>query len=263
MSNTIGTIIKKLRKDRGLSQNDVAEKLYMTPQNISRVENGEGEPTVEMLLHLADLFEVSVDTLVGRQEISEGELFKNISHYLKSANGDTTGKRIFAIEKNILHGRMASVFGEDAFAKDVAKTYSTISANGFVGIYADREDCPCTFAAMDTRDFNLTQQEMEGLSNLFAALSSNTLYSLLCRIYPVMQEQKLYDRASFCETFAICDCDFENLVDSMQKCKCISVQKVFLNKKETTLDQPYISREALFLIQFAKLLYLRSTDGNV
>lgn len=142
MSTTIGTIIKKLRKDRGLSQNDVAEKLYMTPQNISRVESGEGEPTVEMLLHLADLFEVSVDTLVGRQEISEAELFRNISNYLKSANGDTIGKRIFAIEKNILRGRMASVFGEDAFAKDFSNTYSTISANGIVGVYADREDCP-------------------------------------------------------------------------------------------------------------------------
>lgn len=263
MSYTIGTIIKKLRKDRGLSQNDVAEKLYMTPQNISRVENGEGEPTVEMLLRLADLFQVSVDTLVGRQEISEAELFRNISNYLKGANQDTTGKRIFAIGKNILRGRMANAFGEDAFTKDFANTYSTISANGIVGVYADREDCPCTFAVMDTRDFSLTQEEIDGLSNLFTALSSKTLYPLLCKIYPVMHEQKLYDRISFCETFAVCDCEFEKMIDIMQKCKCINVQKVFLNEKETMLYQPYVSREALLLIQLAKLLYLRATDGNV
>lgn len=263
MSNTIGTIIKKLRKDRGLSQNDVAEKLYMTPQNISRVESGEGEPTVEMLLQLVDLFQVSVDTLVGRQEVSEAQLFRNISNYLKNANQDTAGKRIFAIGQNILRGRMAGVFGEDILEKDFANTYSSICANGIIGVYADREDCPGAFAAIDTKDFSLTRQETEGLSNLFTAFSSESLYPLLCRIYPMMHEQKLYDRASFCETFDVCDCEFDSMIDIMQKCKCINIQKVFLNEKETILYQPYVSREALMLIQFAKLLYLRDTDGNV
>ena len=74
MSGDIGVNIKKLRKERGLTQNDIAEKLFTTPQNVSRVESGDGEPTVEMLINMADIFNVSVDTLVGRRQIFESEI---------------------------------------------------------------------------------------------------------------------------------------------------------------------------------------------
>ena len=64
MSKSIGENIKAIRKSLGLTQTEVAEKLYTTPQNISRVESGEGEPTAEMLIGMAEVFNVSVDTLV-------------------------------------------------------------------------------------------------------------------------------------------------------------------------------------------------------
>lgn len=54
-----------LRKKAGLSQNEVAEKLFVTRQAVSRWEQGGTVPEPETLLALSGLFGVSVNTLLG------------------------------------------------------------------------------------------------------------------------------------------------------------------------------------------------------
>ena len=54
-----------LRKKAGLSQNDVAEKLFLTRQAVSRWEQGGTVPEPETLVALSKLFGVSVNTLLG------------------------------------------------------------------------------------------------------------------------------------------------------------------------------------------------------
>ncbi len=58
-------IIYKLRTDRGLSQEELAEKLYVTRQAVSRWETGETLPNTETLKLLSKLFDVSINTLLG------------------------------------------------------------------------------------------------------------------------------------------------------------------------------------------------------
>ncbi|MBQ8555430.1 MAG: helix-turn-helix domain-containing protein [Clostridia bacterium] len=58
-------IIVKLRRERGLSQDDLAARLYLTRQAISRWENGYAMPNVETLKALSTLFDVSINTLLG------------------------------------------------------------------------------------------------------------------------------------------------------------------------------------------------------
>ena len=57
--------IKKYRKRKGLTQDELAQRLYMTPQNISKWECGISIPDVEKLCALADVFGISVDRLIG------------------------------------------------------------------------------------------------------------------------------------------------------------------------------------------------------
>ena len=59
--------IKSLRAERGLSQKELATRLSVSPQAISRWENGLAYPDMEMLPRLADIFQVSVDRLFGRE----------------------------------------------------------------------------------------------------------------------------------------------------------------------------------------------------
>ena len=58
-------VIYKLRTEKGLSQDELAGKVYVTRQAVSRWENGETVPNTETLKLLSELFGVSINTLLG------------------------------------------------------------------------------------------------------------------------------------------------------------------------------------------------------
>ena len=58
--------IKELRKERGWSQQDLSLKIHYSQQCISQWENGQIEPTLTSLWVLSDVFEISVDELIGK-----------------------------------------------------------------------------------------------------------------------------------------------------------------------------------------------------
>ncbi|MBE5888119.1 MAG: helix-turn-helix domain-containing protein [Lachnospiraceae bacterium] len=58
-------IILELRTKKGLSQDELAEKVFVTRQAVSRWENGETTPNIETLKLLSKLFDVSINTLLG------------------------------------------------------------------------------------------------------------------------------------------------------------------------------------------------------
>ncbi len=58
-------ILLELRTKKGLSQDELAEKVFVTRQAVSRWENGETVPNTETLKLLSRLFDVSINTLLG------------------------------------------------------------------------------------------------------------------------------------------------------------------------------------------------------
>lgn len=58
-------VILELRTKNGLTQNDLAEKVYVTRQAVSRWENGDTVPNTDTLKLLSRVFNVSVNTLLG------------------------------------------------------------------------------------------------------------------------------------------------------------------------------------------------------
>ena len=58
-------VFTRLRQQAGLSQSEVAERLFVTRQAVSRWERGETLPEVETLQALSKLFGVSINTLLG------------------------------------------------------------------------------------------------------------------------------------------------------------------------------------------------------
>ena len=58
-------VLRSLRKERGLSQEELAEKIFVTRQAVSRWETGETLPTPETLRLLSALYDVSINTLLG------------------------------------------------------------------------------------------------------------------------------------------------------------------------------------------------------
>lgn len=64
--------LKALRKDRGLSQEELAARLHVVRQTISKWEKGLSVPDAEMLLRLAEVLDTTVSRLLGA-EIPEDE----------------------------------------------------------------------------------------------------------------------------------------------------------------------------------------------
>ena len=68
---TLGENLQELRKAAGLSQEEVAGRLFVSRQSVSKWENDQAEPGVENLKALADLYGVTMDQLVGRPSQDE------------------------------------------------------------------------------------------------------------------------------------------------------------------------------------------------
>lgn len=79
--------IKTLRKRKGLSQEELAIKLNVVRQTISKWEQGLSVPDSEMLIKISEIFEVSVSTLLG-ENIPESKIddLKTISEKLEIIN---------------------------------------------------------------------------------------------------------------------------------------------------------------------------------
>ena len=58
-------IIHELRTKSGLSQDELAEKIHVTRQAVSRWETGETIPNTEALKLLSKFFDISINTLLG------------------------------------------------------------------------------------------------------------------------------------------------------------------------------------------------------
>lgn len=63
-----GESIKEQREKLGLSQTMVANKINTSHQNISRWESGKILPSIDFCVKLADLYDISLDELVGRDK---------------------------------------------------------------------------------------------------------------------------------------------------------------------------------------------------
>ena len=61
----------ELRKKEGLSQEELAEKVNVSRQTVSKWESGQSSPEMDKLLILSHLFNISIDELVGKQKDEE------------------------------------------------------------------------------------------------------------------------------------------------------------------------------------------------
>jgi transcriptional regulator with XRE-family HTH domain len=63
-----GEKLKSERKNKGWSQEDLAEKLFVSRQSVSKWENGQNYPSIEIIIKVSDLFGVTIDELLRSDE---------------------------------------------------------------------------------------------------------------------------------------------------------------------------------------------------
>ena len=77
MQNQLGENIAIFRKEKGLSQEKVAEYMAVSRQAVTKWESNISRPSSDNLIKLAELFDVSVDTLLGNKESDNAQISTN------------------------------------------------------------------------------------------------------------------------------------------------------------------------------------------
>ena len=96
---TVGTKISELRKARNMTQDDLADKMGVSPQAVSKWETDASLPDMSILIHLSDFFHITLDDLL-KDKAPEVELVpvnerKNIEQMFLRVYVDTTkGDRV-------------------------------------------------------------------------------------------------------------------------------------------------------------------------
>lgn len=67
-NETFGQRLARLRKEKELTQADLASRLNVTAQAVSKWENDQASPDIDILIHLSEIFEITLDELLGRQK---------------------------------------------------------------------------------------------------------------------------------------------------------------------------------------------------
>ncbi len=94
MQNKLSENIKKFREQMGITQSQLAESLFVTPQSVSRWEKGLAYPDIEKLPQLSAVFEVSIDELLGVAPTSPNDITKKLIAARKKQDSGVPNDRI-------------------------------------------------------------------------------------------------------------------------------------------------------------------------
>lgn len=108
----VGKFIAQLRRRDGLTQEALGKKIGVTNKTVSRWENGNYMPDIEMLQTLGDIFQVSINELLSGRYLDDGEIRKeadiNLINISKNSAFSYKEKLIFW-KKKWLREHVASI----------------------------------------------------------------------------------------------------------------------------------------------------------
>lgn len=79
-----GQFIKAIRKEKNLTQREVAERLSISEKTVSKWETGNGLPEVSLMLPLCELLEISVNELLSGERLDEKRYFEKAEQNIMS-----------------------------------------------------------------------------------------------------------------------------------------------------------------------------------
>lgn len=108
----IGMFLAQCRKERGITQTVLAEKLGVTQRSISRWETGRNMPDLSLLQPLAAELQVSVSELLDGEKHEKERETEDVIHQVIAYSAGLERRRIFTVgDVNLLTGVLAGVAG--------------------------------------------------------------------------------------------------------------------------------------------------------
>ena len=129
--------LQELRKEKNLTQEDLATKLNISPQSISKWENNLSTPDLEMLLNLCHILNVSADYILGNNNITtitQKDPNKLLLKLEILDNGDNVKINLpLAIIKKLLESNTVKINDKDILNKIDFNLIFTLIDKGVIG----------------------------------------------------------------------------------------------------------------------------------
>jgi transcriptional regulator with XRE-family HTH domain len=102
----IGQRIKRMRKEKNLTQQEVADYLNVKRPNLSRIETGEVTPTLKHILRLCELFQVSIQFLILGKQSTELPDFQEMNDKILEMLGH------MAMNPSLMHAMLSHYYAK-------------------------------------------------------------------------------------------------------------------------------------------------------
>lgn len=101
MSKDIGNRIRILRVSKGLSQQDMGDKLEITPGAYAKIERGETDPSASRLFQIAGIFKVDIMVLLKDEPAKEISARKEVNSGIGRREFDSLIKQVNSLGKDV------------------------------------------------------------------------------------------------------------------------------------------------------------------
>ena len=131
----VGSILKELRKERDITQEQLAEKLNVSGRTVSRWETGSNMPDISILVELAEFYGVSIPEIIDGERKSETmneevkETALKLSDYAEAVNKRIRG-RLLVLTILAIAGMIAFVIIEATGLDTSGSFYERIASSG-------------------------------------------------------------------------------------------------------------------------------------
>jgi len=106
----VGMFLKELRKEKNITQEQLAERLNVSSRTVSRWETGNNMPDISLLVEIAEIYDVSIPEIINGERKSEimNEEVKVVAEKMADYAGVEKGKIIKDIQKQSILGVCAA-----------------------------------------------------------------------------------------------------------------------------------------------------------
>lgn len=131
----IGSFLKMLRKEKDLTQEQLAEQLSVSGRTVSRWETGSNMPDISLLVEIAEFYDVSIPEIIDGERKSEimnkevKETVLKISDYAETVN-ECLKKKLFRLSVLSAAGMIAFIIIEAAGLDTPDSIYERIATGG-------------------------------------------------------------------------------------------------------------------------------------
>ena len=247
--------IKRLRLEKNLTQEQLAAKLGISAQAVSKWETSETYPDGALLVPLANELEASLDELFGNDLVSmpdiSDRIIKLIHNTEEKERFNVARDICWQIERGLFNCSMQieKKYDPDEIIKQKNSSY-ILNDNGFTIVSNGKEPFFSVFPQPE-EGYGYFLGEEEYLREIFTALSRENTMKALIYLYH-KPENYVFERAVIEKDCGIASDQIYDVLDDLLLLRIISKQDIIINGKERTLLYSRPSHKLLAVFLMAK-----------